>query len=99
MGWFGKLFGSAKSPGDKSSGLAKYSAPAVGKCSKCGRAVYSPSMAETEELMMSGRTDMIQAMATSCPKCNALCCAGCAHRSNTKCPKCGVAVVEQRYRE
>lgn len=90
MGWLSRLFGR-----DKTSEPALGS---VGSCSKCGRAVYSPSMAEVNELMASGQTDKIRAIATSCPKCNALYCAGCTHRSNTKCPKCGVTVVEQRYR-
>ena len=106
MGWLKKLFGGDKSSETRtppesarpSTPVVRPSTPAVGKCSKCGRAVFSPSMQEVNQLMMAGETDMIQAIATSCPTCDVLYCAGCAHRAGQKCPKCGTAVVEKRYR-
>lgn len=70
----------------------------AGICSVCWRQVYDFSMSKTERLIRSGRTDMIQTIASLCPTCNAIYCAECAHKSNAKCPKCGVAVVSNLYR-
>jgi hypothetical protein len=61
----------------------------VGNCRLCGVRMEGQSMGTAMELMRTGQTDRLKAMATACRKCGAVQCTGCAHGAGGRCPSCG----------